>query len=340
MDRQAARQAIKVLEDELMQQREEASQNATCFYQGCAEIPIKSHIISKKLLRRIAENSHVLTWPSPDTSLLDMVDAVDAGKSLEHLNMIPELVGIGDVKLTDPLFCQPHDKGVFGKIENKEIASRYAFVPKQVLLLAYRALCSLTFQLSSRQSTIDTILEFSKKVGYEHSLSDPEKYARLQRFLASGSMLAVYQRHEQIRKTGDYSQLGYSLYVVNVPPCIAMTYSLIPVDDDDVKAITNGTLPLNPEDAVSFTFFPHKLLTNSICVISWLKGSQRAQRFMTLNRINELSEKEQQDLFFHFAFESPTIYISPTWWRSLSKEKREEYAKIHLKAGREHAELV
>jgi len=61
---------------------------------------------------------------------------------------------------------------------------------------------------------------------------------------------------------------------------------------------------------------------------------------MILSRINELSEQERQDMFFTIAFGSPTIYISPTWWRSLSKEKREEYAKIHLKAGREHAQLV
>jgi hypothetical protein len=61
---------------------------------------------------------------------------------------------------------------------------------------------------------------------------------------------------------------------------------------------------------------------------------------MILQGINELSEQERQDLFFRYAFESPTIYISPTWWHSLSEEKREEYAKIHQKAGREHAELV
>jgi hypothetical protein len=97
---------------------------------------------------------------------------------------------------------------------------------------------------------------------------------------------------------------------------------------------------LTAEDVVSFTLLPDRRLGNTICIISWLKGSPRAQRFMILNRINKLSEQEQQDLFLTYAFESPTIYISPTWWRSLSEEKREEYAKIHQKAGREHAELI
>jgi hypothetical protein len=84
---------------------------------------------------------------------------------------------------------------------------------------------------------------------------------------------------------------------VDVPPCIATTYSLIPVDDDEAKAITDGTLLLKPEDAVNFTFLPHKPLTNSICVISWLKECQRACRFMSLNRISDLSEEVSNERF-------------------------------------------
>lgn len=338
-DVEAAKLALKFLEDELTQEREKASQNATCFYQGCAEPPIKSHIISKKLLRRIAENSHVLTWPSLEESLTGLSE-IDMGKPLGLVNIIPALVGIGDVQLTDPLFCHTHDERVFKQIDDRELASRSEFIPKQVLLLAYRALCSLSFQLSSRQSPIDTILEFSKKIGYRHSLNRAENNARLHRFLAKETMLAVYGRYEQMRKSRDYSQLAYSLYVVNVPPCIATTYSLIPVDDEDVKAILNGTLPLSPEDAVSFTFLPHQPLTNSVCVISWLKGSQRAKRFISVNRINEVSEKEQLAIFFERAFESPTVYMSPRWWNSLSGEKQMEYTQIHFNAVNEHAALI
>jgi len=120
----------------------------------------------------------VLTWSSPDTSLIEMADAIDAGQPMEQLNMTPKLVGIGDVQLTDPLFCQEHDKRVFKQIDdgNKEIAARSEYIPKQVLLLAFRALCSLSYQLSSHQSPIDTILKFTKKIGYTHSLHKAENY--------------------------------------------------------------------------------------------------------------------------------------------------------------------
>lgn len=90
--REAARLALKALDDQLRQEREKARLNATCYYQGCAEPPIRSHIISRKLLRRIAENSHVLTWSSSHTSLMEMADAIDAGQPVEQLNMTPTLV--------------------------------------------------------------------------------------------------------------------------------------------------------------------------------------------------------------------------------------------------------
>src|SRR5256885_4949924 len=99
--------------------------------------------------------------------------------------------------------------------------------------------------------------------------------------------------------------------------------------------IINGAQALTVGDAICFSFLPYKK-KNSICVISFLRESQGAQRFKTLYKTDELSEKEWQDLFFTFAFESPTIYISPTWWYSLSAEKREEYKRMRLDAYRRH----
>ena len=340
--REAARQTLKFLDEELKQEREEARRNATCYYQGCSEPPIRSHIISKKLLRRIDENRHVLTWSSPDTSLMEMADAIDARQPVEQLNMTSKLMGIGDVQLTDPLFCKEHDKRVFKQIDdgNKEIAARSEYTPKQVLLLAFRALCSLSYHLSSRQSPIDTILEFSKRIGYIHSLHKSENYVRQHRLMAKETMLAVYEHYAQMRSSGDYSQLAYSLYVVNIPPCIASTYALIPIADEEKEAIVNGTLLLSPQDAVSFSFLPHQPQMNSICVISWLKGSERAQRFITANKINALSEREQLGIFFERAFESPNVYMSPRWWHSLSEEKRAEYTRIHFTTVEEHDKLT
>lgn len=150
----------------------------------------------------------------------------------------------------------------------------------------------------------------------------------------------VYRQYEELRVARDYSQLGYSVYSVNMPPCIAATYGFMSTHGDEAQAIVNGTQAMSADNCMSFTFLPHKTLNQSICVISWLRGSQRAQRFLLLSGINELAEKEQQDLLLSLAFRSPTIYISPTWWRSLREEKREEYKQIHIHANRKYAALV
>lgn len=312
-----------------------AHKNGTCLYPGCTEKPIGSHVIARKTLRLIAENSKVLTWNMPHAPT--MFKQFKAGKPMKDLTLVPKLVGINDIRnVTYPLFCHDHDDRIFAPIEKDEIASRSILLAEQIVLLAYRALCSVTYN----DTLTEALLEVPKQIGYTHSLSDPKRYERLLRFQARDILLKAQQRYEQIHLTQDYQQLGWSVYPVNVQPCVAATYSLIPDPDDDAPSVVDSKITLSAEDVVSFTLLPDPRLGKSICILSWLKGSQRAQRFMSLQGINELSEQERQDVFFHYAFESTTIYISPTWWRSLGEEKREEYMKIHQKAGREHAKLV
>lgn len=314
-----------------------AHKNGTCLYPGCTEKPIGSHVIARKTLRLIAENSKVLTWNMPNA--YSMFNQFKAGKPMKDLTLVPEPVGIHDKReVTHPIFCQEHDGRIFAPIEKDDIASRSAFLPEQIVLLAYRALCSVTYN----DTLTAALLAIIKQQGDPHPLNDPKRYERLLRFRARDILLKAQQRYEQIHLTQDYQQLGWSVYPMNVQPCVAATCSHIPNDGDgnDAQSIVDGTLALTAEDVVSFTLLPDPRLGNSICIISWLKGSPRARQFMVLSRINELSDQERQELFFILAFRSPTIYISPTWWRSLSEEQREEYMKIHQEAGREHAKLI
>lgn len=314
-----------------------AQRNGTCLYPGCTENPIGSHIIARKTLSLIAEKSKVLTWRMPDTYA--MFRQFKEGKPMKDLTLVPKLVGIGDIrKVTRPIFCQKHDGKVFAPIEKDVIASRSVCLPEQIVLLAYRALCSVTYN----DTLTEELLAVMKQHGVVHPLNHSDRYARLLRFRAGDILLKAQQSYERMLLTQDYQQLGWSVYPMNVQPCVTATYSQIPNDSNsnDAQSIVDGTLPLTAEDIVHFTLLPDPRLGNSICIISWLKDSPRARQFMILSEINELSEQKQQELFFNLAFQSPTIYISPTWWRSLSEEKREEYAKIHQKAGRDHGQLV
>jgi hypothetical protein len=224
---------VEALEDAIVK----AQRNGTCLYPACTDKPIDSHVIARKTLRLIAENSKVLTWNMP--TAWAMYRQLKAGKSLEDLSLEPESVGIHDIrKVTHPIFCHDHDDRIFAPIEKDEIASRSTLIAEQIVLLAYRALCSVTYS----DTVTEAILEVSKQHGYNHSLSEPEKYARLLRFQARDILLKAHHRYEQIHLTQDYQQLGWSVYPVNMQPSVATTYSLIPVNDDDAPSIVDGKL--------------------------------------------------------------------------------------------------
>jgi hypothetical protein len=332
VDLHSDKQLIKDLENALGKARK----NKVCLYPACSNLPIGSHIIARKILRLIAEKGHVLTWLPHHISAWDMQKALDEDIPLERLYEEPVSIGIGDVKkVTTPLFCHYHDESIFRPIEKTD----FSFQPEQVLLLAYRALSSISFS-RWKASAMDEVIKIAKKHDHSHGLSEPKRYARWQRFLAKDEVWEVYRQHEQLRAAHDYSKLGYSTYLVNIPPCIAATYGFIPTSGNDAQDIVNGTQAVTSKDFMSFTFLPHETLNQSICVISWLRGSLRAQQFLLESRINELSEKEQQDLFFSLFFAAHTIYISPTWWHSLSEEKREEYKKTRLNRGKKYAALI
>ncbi len=329
MNLRAANKAIRDIEGVI----KKARRNPTCLFPECDGEPIGSHIVARKTLELIADKGHVLTWLPRKVTTWDMVKGDQAGRTLEQLYETPARVGIGDKnKVTDSLFCRDHDNSIFAPLENGE----FSFQPEQVVLLAFRALCFMLLRILVTQ----TIVTEAQKRSYPRPPSTPETLRKLQRFQATDLASNVRQVYIEIHSTRNYDQLGWSMYLVNMPPCIAATYAFIPVAGDDAEAIVNGTHAVSVEDAVSFSFLPYAPLNSSICVISWLRGSQRAQQFINLNRVNELSETEQRDVFLRFAFESPIIYISPTWWQSLSDEKREEYKRMHLDADRRHEDLV
>jgi hypothetical protein len=307
--------------------------NTSCLFSGCGGRPIGSHVIARKMLELIADEGHVLTWLPRQITAWDMMRSIREGRSIEQLYEDPIRVGIGDRnRVTEPLFCSDHDTSIFAPLERED----FSFQPQQVALLAYRALCSMVLSTASIEAILAAVTQQHDKHGLTGSLRTLRK---LQRFQQTELILQVRQLYEQIQAAKNYNLLDWSMYLVNIPPCIAATYSLTPYEANEDKDIANGKLAVTAADAVCFSFLPYKPQESSICVISWLNESKRAMRFMTYHRINEISEKEQLDLFLFFAFESPTLYISPTWWQSLSDGAREKYQRIRLDADRRHNQL-
>ncbi len=307
-----------------------AERNSTCLYPGCNGKPIGSHLIPEKTLKLIADKSKVFTW---NPSFTSMVRNIEAGQAVEQLYSEPILVGIKDIKkVTYPLFCDKHDGPVFAPLEKGAFSSQ----PEQILLLAFRALCSMTYSAPATEPFFNV----AKKYGYQHSLSTPDKLPKLLRYLAREIVLETRRQHAEMLLAHSYNRLDWAIFTVNMQPCVACSYTLIPVDDIDSLAIVNGSEALTAEDVLVFSLLPHQTLKRSTCVISWLRGSQRAEELLSFYKINQLSDKEQQDLMLSFAFQSPHIYISPSWWRSLSEEQRKEYAELQFYRHEEFTRLI
>ncbi len=304
--------------------------NGTCLYPSCKKKPINSHVVAEKTLKLIAQDSTVLTWDLPNDTL---IKRIEARLPLEQFYFGPTPVGIGQrSKVTCPLFCKDHDGSVFTPLEQGNFSSQPA--PEQMVLIAYRGLCAATYD----QMVPERAFAVGEKYGEQSTLNRPEKLPRLHRFLIRDVLLVARQRHEQILLTQDYRQLDGQTYLVNIPPCIACTYALVPSDALDTMMTINGLQTLTAEDVVVFSFLPYPPL-QSVFVISWLRGSRRA-RVLLDHIINPVPEKEKPEFFLSLGFQASNVYVSPKWWKSLSEEQKAYYTKLHLAAGREFAEMV
>ena len=244
MNQQVRLRRIQNVEDVIRR----AGRNTTCLFSGCEGRPIGSHVIARKTLELIADESHVLTWLPRRITAWDMMRSMSEGRPVEQLYEEPIRVGIGDRdRVTEPLFCGVHDNRIFAPLEHEE----FSFQPQQVALLAYRALCSMLHSTASTEAIFTAV---AKQHDNQRLLGALQTLRKLQRFQATELVLQVRQLYEQIQSANNYNQLGWSMYLVNIPPCIAATYSLIPVEGNEALAITNGKLAITVGDAVSFSF--------------------------------------------------------------------------------------
>jgi hypothetical protein len=300
MDQQAWNR-INNLENEIRK----AHTNTACLYPGCREKPISSHIIAEKTLKIIAKDGHVLTWlPTTSYTLLKNAKLEEGGEE-------PVEVGIGDKhKVTSPLFCRSHDQRIFAPLEIQNFSATY----DQITLLTYRALCDVVLTMSETIALLTTLRE-QKDPLVANTLATQQRLQRIQ-----DTNLILKDLYERMLLAQNKNQVDWIVYNMKTQPCIAATYCFIPLNGDHPKTVIDGKSSVTVEDMLAFSFLPQD--QGSVCIISWLRGSQRAFRFLGQSQVRKLSEKEREDFFLSRAFESPTLYLSPLWWNSLSAEER------------------
>ena len=284
--------------------------NNQCLYPGCKRKPIDSHIIAKAVLKRIAHNGKVLTWNWYEE---DIANINPNDQDWERIFTEPKEAGIGK-DVTYPIFCHTHDNNIFRVLENPGFDSQL----EQVALLAYRALCYKTWHPHLKER-----LEFLL------SFKEPQALVEQERLFARIPLLKARERLEQMLITRDYTQLEHKIIALNIPPCIACTDAFIPTDKDEYIHIFKGTLSFTAEDVLTFTFVPERDSNKSMCVITWFCGSQRATHFRKFHELDQLSGQELLDMLLTNAFMC-NIFISPTWWNSLSQEDKQQAKELQL----------
>lgn len=289
--------------------------NHQCLYPRCRKVPIGSHVIPRSVLALIAENGKVYGWNPPFHSI---VQNAQNDQERERLYDEPRLFGIDEdnFPIKFPLFCEEHDGPVFASLE----LDGFSNLPKQVALLAYRAVCYNSWH-PNPASTIFAWAE-QHNILLPPSLSSPEKVAILEASFITDTLLTARQWLGSMVETQDYTQIESVTVSLAIPAWIASTSAFVPMTDDE------DTDTLTAEDVLAFTLFPEKTRNSSYCVLSWFKGSQRGRHYK--NTVLRLPKDELQDVLFATAFNKGNVCLSPPWWNSLTEEDKEILRQIHL----------
>ena len=97
---------------------------------GCVEPPIKSHLLARSWLQRIADTSnHVLEFDMSVKKVIQRLPDIEANR-----------VGINEAT-TFRGFCDKHDSSLFGCLETKPFAA----TPEQLTALRYRSISREAF---------------------------------------------------------------------------------------------------------------------------------------------------------------------------------------------------
>jgi hypothetical protein len=287
--------------------------NNRCLYPGCLTKPIGSHVIAESVLEQLADKEgKVLTW---DVSDNDIVVNTLQGHTWDRVYKQPKRVGIRQ-EVTYPIFCREHDNGIFAALED----NGFTFQPKQVALLAYRALCYKTW---------NPYLE--KKLEFFLSNKDAETIEQHQRLFSLKTMVEARQKLENILATQDFRQLRWITRILHIEPCFACTDAIIPYHgDEDAKSIRSGTIILMPDDVMTFSFFPDKNLNANLCVVTWFRESKRASGFIESLELGNPSDDDVRQNIIHNALRVSLVYASPMWWDTLSSELQAYTLELQL----------
>jgi len=273
---------------------------------SCRAGIIRAHSVQESVLRMIATDGHVYGWNRHTAALLNNGGNVTLAR-----------IGVNDAS-TFTGMCGHHDDATFAPLEKRVFTA----TPEQCFLLAYRSVCRELFVRRCRPGVIDVM----RSMDHGKSL---EAQAYIQTYASAFSQgsqlgnddLECHKTHyDKVLTAGDFDELkSLVIWLKHVPGimCSGLTYPECDFDGNQLQRLDSpGRLDL-------LTFSSIGCADGGAVVFSWLRNSDDAcQRFV--DSLLRLPQALIPHAFARFLFGfCENIFISPSWWESLSQNDRE-----------------
>ncbi len=265
----------------------------------CNSVPIKAHSIqNSRVLDLISHNGHVI-MPKERIEQKGKAFALNFGE-----------VGRNDASTFNGL-CEKHDKELFSPIDDLEIElNNY----QQLFLLAYRSVLKKLYSLSLAAVKIQKIYDDQVKAGRAtQNTNDPSLNITMIQFIRAYGAYVYKRQLDQAYINKEYDLLNHDAFSFrHKRPTIAVSafYWL------EIQKQNNGQVPW-----IVLNVFPK---TNETCVVySYIKEDAQYVKVETRNILNSSIKRKLQWLSKSIIESTENFALSPSFWDSLSKQKRQ-----------------
>jgi hypothetical protein len=274
----------------------------------CTDTIVKAHTVSKSAnLKNIARDGKVYGLSFDMLKLFEKSEPI--GLRLMHINQAS----------TFYIFCSEHDKRLFAPLEDK----KFDFTNEQLFLLAYR-IASKAIYLKEQQIQL-----FNSKVKHydnditnnfqnvAHVFSDEDSQLRDVKY--------VKKIYDNDLLNQDYGNIKHYSVIINKIPEVMVAGAFIPSMDFQGNELINYIDNYNKEYNAIFTSIIKINENKGALVFSWNESIDSAECEAFIKSLDCLSAEDKIKAIscLLFKINKENLFISPTWYESLSIEKKE-----------------
>ncbi len=250
---------------------------------------IKAHTISKRFLKSIAEDGHVLGIPK---------------QPLNYKGPLGEFKKIGVMNASIFTgFCRYHDQKIFLEIEGK---SEIKFTNKQCALLSYRSVAMLVYQKDNHENLFknnDKLNKLLNSINLFRKLNMEDMFIKLK---LGNEINIVFEVFNKNIFNDKFDFLNSMILKFNNIPTIMANFSFLPNNEYLPKVITINSI---------------STLNGGAVIFSWLKSENSTFIFDFIHEIRNKSSHLITSYIIQFFFRySENTYLKISWYEALSQE--------------------